>query len=308
MIIFEKQWEKLTPKNEPLFQRVDATHILDFYTGKDVNGDILLSLVSDDEPQKVNQSHGINITITRRSDSRWLLVFRLIEPGFEKIFYHICEDLVESSRNLPPSISGVSFVIARFKRWQKLLEKGKTGIMEEHILRGLLGELIFLEKAIQRHGGKCSVQAWTGPSGAKKDFIYENLWYEIKTVRPDASSVLISSEEQLDGDFNSGYLFVVTLEKCESKANGCFSPSDIIIRIKEILKNEPLAEIEFEEKLLDAGYIEHQDYQQKFYKVLNKKYYVIKEGFPRITPVNLPAGVRNISYEIDIKAMNAFEK
>jgi hypothetical protein len=309
MMPFEERWENIhILSNEPVFQRVDEKHRLDFYLGRDVQGERLLLLLIDSEPPAFRQCHAININSTKRHDGRWALVLKLMRPELGKIFSHLCEDLVEASRNIDDVAGGASYVLARFERWQRLLERGHSGLLDETELRGLIAELIFMERfAIPRYGVIQSVRSWFGPLGADQDFRFHDRWYEVKSIRPGASHVVISSVEQLEGEGNSGELAIVCLDRSGNNEPGSFSPISLVRRLKEILQNEPVACGEFEDKLIAAGFIECPEYESYHFSVSNIRRFAVSEGFPRICRSDIHSGIINATYQLEISSLVPFE-
>src|ERR1051325_7488541 len=119
---FEARWREMpVHPDSPGFQRVDESHPVDFYLGKESSGEWVLLLITDERPKVSREYRAIHVISRERSDGRWALLFRLIRPELEKLFSLLCEDLVESSRNIQDPALSATFVLARFARWQRLL-------------------------------------------------------------------------------------------------------------------------------------------------------------------------------------------
>jgi hypothetical protein len=306
---FEERWEELRPGNgESVFKRVDEMHPLDFYIGLDITGERMLLLLTDYEPPSVPKGQSIEVSSAKRQDGKWTLLFRLVRPELGKVFSQLCEDLVETSRDCNDMKSGTSIVIARFLRWKKLLERGNTGLMDEKALRGLIGELLFLETVIPRYGIEISIESWSGPLGADQDFRFPDFWYEVKTIRPGASSITISSVEQLDVKGYCGELVVLYLDRATGSEPGSFTPSDLVQRLKGVIESNLVASIKFEDKLLEAGYIERKEYNQQFFVLKEIRRFAVTEGFPKLCRRNLPYGIKNVKYEVEISSLEVFEQ
>ena len=65
----------------------------------------------------------------------------------------------------------------------------------------------------------------------------------------------------------------------------------------------------FKNKLLEVGYFkEHQVfYDTTYYNITNTTYYKIEEGFPRLIPSNLPLGVEEVKYVINLNLCQAYQ-
>lgn len=310
MIQFEARWGELNPRQgEPSFLRVDETHPLDFYLGKDVTGERCLLLITDNEPPTFPQSQAISVKSAKRQDGRWALLFRLTRSELGLVFSHLCEDLVDSSRGIDNVATGGTIILARFVRWQRLLERGSSGLLDEAALRGLLGEILFLELvAIPYHGAERALEGWFGPTGADQDFRFPETWYEVKSIRPGASVVTISSVEQLDAEGYDGELAVVCIDKAVKDEPGCFTPASLIGRVRAMLEVFPVAGTRFEDLLLEANYVDNPDYEKEYYVMRNLRRYIVGEGFPKITRASISAGIRNVEYEVELSRIAPFER
>ena len=186
MTMLESRWNSLQPSPETdVFQLYDPTHPLDFYIGRDTRGQRLLLLVSAEQPPASKDFKAIQFLTFQRTDGKWSMLFRLSVPS-----------LVPSLRNhvrrhnriyMPIATPDrpVANVMKRFANWQRLMERGHTGLLEDFSFRGLCGELIFLERfALPNLGSLEAIQSWGGPNGADQDFQAADRAWEIKTSRP----------------------------------------------------------------------------------------------------------------------------
>jgi hypothetical protein len=310
MTAFETRWREMTvhPEN-PAFQRVDESHQLDFYLGKEVSGEWILLLITVERPKVSREYQAIHVICRERQDGRWALLFRLMNPELEKLFSLLCEDLVESSRNIQDRALAASFVLARFARWQKLLERGQSGILEEEALRGLIGELLFLEKnAIPSKGLREAVNGWVGPAGAERDFRFADHEYEVKTIRTGAKRVLISSAEQLDLPAKLLDLFIALLDESEPESSPeAFTPLALVNRLKEAMESDAIALEVFESKLMDAGFVARDEYNERAYLFRQFRMFRVADEFPAIRRSQLSIGIRKVVWELEISEILSFE-
>lgn len=313
MISFEERWDSLRPElHDPVvFQRVDGNHILDFYLGKELTGERVLLLISDCQAPDVRQSQGLLINTAQRKDGRWSLIIKLLRPELGKIFSHLCEDLVTASCNINNPSEGPAFVVARFERWQRLLERGANDLLSENEIRGLIGELVFLEAcAIPQYGAETALRAWVGPQAADQDFRFSDFWYEVKSVVPDAPTVKISSIEQLDVDILQypGELIAVCLDKTSKDEPGNVSLTSIVMRIRNSLIAFPHALSTLEARLLESGYFDRPEYDRPCFSIKWMRRYGVTSDFPRLTRLLVPEGIRNARYEIALASISGFKK
>jgi len=306
MIPFESRWETLEPGRG--FLRVDEEHPLDFYLGLDVSGERVLLLVMEGDIDIPAQTQAIEMFCRQRHDGRWALMFRLIRPELGRIFSHLCEDLVEFGRKLSKESKPAKAIIARFSRWQRLLERSHSGLLDESAIRGLIGELMFLvHLALPVYGKVPALEGWVGPLDAEQDFRYPDSIFEVKTLRPSALIVKISSAEQLEDAGCPFQLVTVTLNSSERGDVGSFCLPDIVNDLRKRFDDDLLAGSLFEERLISAGYLFHEGYQNHIYNFGGFRRFSVREGFPRIVRSSLPAGIGKVTYDLELAACLMFE-
>jgi len=303
---FEARWETLEPSKG--FQRVDEDHPLDLYLGLDVSGERVLLLVTDDDADVPAPTQSIEVFCRHRHDGRWALMFRLIRPELGRVFSHLCEDLVEFGRNLSKDSKPANAIIARLSRWQRLLERSHDGLLDESVIRGLIGELMYLEHfALPEYGPVPALEGWVGPLDAEQDFRYPDSIIEVKSIRPNSLKVKISSAEQLEDVGCKFQLVTVTLNSSRRGENDSFCLPDIISDMRKKFEDDPLASSLFEERLLSAGYLDHEGYQSYFFQAGGFRCFTVRDGFPRIVRSQLPTGIGSVVYELNLAVCQIFE-
>lgn len=304
----EEIWNGLYPANanEVLVQRVDDTHPLDFYLGREITGEPLLILLTDFEPPEYPTGQSVDVRLIRMNDGKWSIIFKLMREELANIFSQLCTRLIETSRRCDKS-SGAAFVLTQYLQWMRLLERGRAQILDENSLRGLIGELLILHRMISLYGTSKSIDSWTGPSRADQDFRFEDCWYEVKTVRPGTTAITISSVEQLDLPGYKGQLAIVVLDKTSSSEPGCFTPIDLVKQIKDLLKDDPNAILLFETVLDEIGFFIMDEYLRLHFVLRDIRYFEVTEDFPSITRSNIHPGIKNVKYEIILSSLSHFE-
>ncbi|MDF2595735.1 MAG: hypothetical protein K0R69_2076 [Clostridia bacterium] len=305
---FISKWNTLRADHgQAAYQRIDASHPLDFYFGYDSARNRELILLSEKEIKQLVESKSIVVEIGKRNDGRWSVCFRLVKGDQEDVFMNLCYDLIETSRNKNDKIKGVAFVIERFLKWQRLLQQGNDGLLTDTAVKGLIGELILLEELlVKRSNILQTVEGWRGPNKSDRDFIYNNIWYEVKTTDPSSNSVKISSVEQLDSN-DEGNLVVMYIEKTSACERNSFTLNGIVSRIKDKLETDISAVVLFEDKLLDLGYSYRKEYNETHYIFRRKREFKVDNNFPRLRRDMLANGIINVSYNLSISSLNEWE-
>ena len=179
--------------------QIESKHALEWHVGyKEIDQKALL-IISQNEPELLPPSKSIVVAKGHRTDGRWTLSFVLMRNEQDSVFELLCADLISYSQAADNELSALDLIVRRFKQWNKLLEHQRKSLMDENNRKGLLGELIYLCSIIDSgYPLLAAVQGWVGPDGADQDFVYTDGWHEVKSVGAAASSVTISSLEQLN--------------------------------------------------------------------------------------------------------------
>lgn len=302
-------WQELSQlKTYPAFKRVDDNHPCDLYAAVEINGAHGLFLVSLTQPPIPQSYEAVEITRAQRQDGKWILALKLHRRELLALFTQLCNDLIEASRGIDPQGDSGAFLLSRVARWRRLLEFGKDGSLSEQELRGLIGELVFMNRfAIPMWPPDASIEAWVGPFDASQDFCFPDLSIEVKTIRPGSPTVKISSIAQLDTTGGRLLLAVLSLSASTAEDPKAVSVANIVDDLRcKLAPSEPAAR-EFNSRLAAAGYVDSQKYENTFFRVGDIRLFEIKDNFPRLTRRELPEGVVEARYDISLAACANFE-
>ena len=293
--------------DDELFTRVDKFHVLDTYLGKDHCGRLTLFYIFDSKPITLLSSSIIEVEVGERIDGRWAISFYLKEVNYEDLFISFCNDMVESSRYILNTDEGSQFICNRYIMWQKMLNKTSGKILSKEEVKGLIGELLFMHDVLfDKYGINESIFSWGGPYGMIHDFEIENKWYEVKSISKNATSIQISSIEQLDSPY-AGDLVVYYIEKTTTKDANATNLNLLINLIKDLIQNVE-ARNYFDQSLLEIGYFESEVYNNYCYKIIRKSVYEIDSEFPCIRRKMIPLEIVNSKYELALSGIINFIK
>ncbi|WP_027085826.1 PD-(D/E)XK motif protein [Cohnella panacarvi] len=304
----QRQWDSIKYRDGGFLQ-VDIKHPLEWHIGFQSISQKTLLLVSDIEIGDVISSKSMAVSRRRReSDNWWTLSFELLRDEQESVFAILCSDIVAHSQSASNKKEALTLVISRYKQWSRLLESQKSGLMDEHSRKGLIGELIFLSDRLDASDSALTtVQGWIGADGADQDFAYADSWFEVKSVGASATSVTISSLEQLDCN-DYGELVIMRIDKTAPEKNGAFSLNDIVKQICDQLSgNSDVLDI-FRSKLAAYGYIDLQAYSEQKYYYSGTQCYSVNVTFPRITKKTVPAQIVSLHYELNLPSLQEWQK
>lgn len=232
----------------------------------------------------------------------------LKESRFADVFAALAEDLVRRIETAEPGAgAAIAVFLGQLRRWQRFLASSIEGL-NAAAQRGLWGELHLLQtQLIPVLGPSAAVAGWKGPEGAHQDFQYAAAWVEVKTtLAKQPQSVRITSERQLD-DSHGPELFLHVLA-LESQAAGPDTLPARVAALRNALASAPATRERFEDALLSVGYHDRDAprYATTGYAVRRADTFRVAPGFPRIIESQLPVGVGDVAYALDLAACASF--
>lgn len=309
-------WKCLTPPSRAAnvsAQRVDPELPWDVFWAVDADRNCLLILQHDKELQhrKLPRPRGLRVeAFTPSSEPYARIIIRLIDKEQREIFYRFCLDIIAATRHTKTQEEAVEQFLVRIWRWHRLLRSGRDGKLSDEEQKGLIGELGVLDRhLIPVLGAINAVKCWTGPLGSPKDFEIGKVCIEAKARRIAAvPHVIISSEHQLDSSgINILFLHVTEVTPTVKDSSDAATVTQIAGEIRSKLEKHDLAAVEiFEERLASTGFSWMDDYSDKLWLQGQEYLFEVRDGFPRVTPMMFPAGVRNLRYSISLSECAPF--
>ncbi len=303
-----------TAANALSAKRVDAALPWGFFWARGLDGKCLFVIQHSTHtalPSRLPRLRGLDVT-----ESEWVdgnsrvLIFKLEDAAHRDLFHQVCLDITACAGGAGTEQEAVTLAIARIWRWHHLLRGGSDSRLTLEEQKGLIGELLVLERHLLPVLGPVDgLSAWQGPLGAPKDFAIGHACVEVKARRGSATPhVAISCESQLDGDgVESLFLYVVDLDRASSGSANRFTLTDIAARIRETVSASHEASIEPYEGLLAAGGFRwSDDYSDTQWIEGTHRVYGVTQGFPRITASTLVSGVRDVRYSISLVTCQPF--
>lgn len=282
------------------YLRVDDMHPLELLIGINDNGEKTIRFIGNFVKNKIKGTKSIEINHFSYKD-KLILSFSLVDEEYVDLFYLFCNDLVDSSRDVSQEM-GYTYLVNRFERWRSFSGLTRKYLSESEI-KGLMGELLFLKEIlIDKFGSSRSIQGWTGSEPLKKDFSYDDTWFEVKAVSGD--KVSISSIDQLDSNV-TGFLVLYSLEKLSPEANG-ISLNRLCDQIFEKLDLD-MDRQTFLMKLIQANFYKEEYYDQFVYANTRVNYYEVNSEFPKLTRDLIPDAISNAKYDLIINMLERFK-
>jgi hypothetical protein len=156
-------------------------------------------------------------------------------------------------------------------------------------------------------GGAAAVDAWQGSRATHQDFLMPGGAVEVKTTAGKVPHRFqVASERQLD-ERGLPALFVYHLALAVREGAGESLP-EMIVASRRALAGDAAATEEFEDSLLAASYLDIHAarYEGRGYTVREANVFAVRKGFPRLTEGDLPDGVGEVCYIVDVEACRPF--
>lgn len=296
-------------------RRVDADLPWNFFWARGVDGRVLLTLSLDCASAPTTgmpRLRDIEVTLGHPDElGNQLLAFKLIDSTQQDLFKTLCSDIISAATAMESERQAASVAVMRTWRWHHLLRGGRGSLLSPDEQRGLLGELLVLERLLMPHVDALSaVTAWRGPLGAPKDFEIARVGIEAKARRGGATPYIsVGSENQLDeSGVDQLYLHVAEFDQAPADSPSGMTVADVVDRIEgSLLSVDPNACTSFEALLSAAGYRKEDDYSNFRWIEGATAIYLITGDFPRIASSELRTGVSNVKYSVSLIECAPFE-
>jgi len=302
MTELKKRFDDFTSPN--FYSRVSTDHVLELYIGLDEKGRKSIELRSAFNPRKVKGTSAIEVN--QYDNQKYKTIrFSLTDEEISGLFYTFCDDLIEQTRDLTDEKGGYNAIVVRFHQWKKMFVSSKKDFLNEAQIMGLIGELLFLRDQLsKRIGLPEALRSWSGQELTHKDFSYGDTWSEVKTIRRSSQVVHISSLEQLDSE-HDGELAVYALEKMSTEYNG-ITLNKLIVDIRNRFSDSDDRDL-FMSKVALQGYEYHNYYDDFVFELIYSKNFRVSDGFPKLTPGDIPEAILKATYDIDLNKIAEFE-
>lgn len=295
-------------------KRVDGKHPWNFFWARSVDRKCLLILqcnAASAPKGKLPKLKGIEVARSEPEAGGSLMVsLKLTDNQHRDIFHRLCLDIVQAASAARSEVEAGETFLARTWRWHHLLRGGSDSRLSVEEQKGLIGELLVLERfLIPLFGPADATGAWVGPTGSPKDFECGRIAIEAKARRGAARPyVAISSEHQLDASgCDALLLYVVELDAAPQDAASAFTVTDVACRIAERIAADAPAVVErFEGQLVAAGFSREDDYSSFPWISGPHRFLHVVEDFPRIMPAMFKSGVERVRYDLSLVECEQF--
>lgn len=262
---------------------------------------------------RLPELNGIKISVTSdpENENRKLLAVLLNDELYRDLFSVLAQDIIDHILQVDREHQAGLVLRRRLEKWQTFLEQYRPEGLSNNAQMGLFGELSVLKKLLHtlESPAKCT-EAWIGPAGSDQDFQAPGWAIEVKTHSGKIpQQIRVSSERQLEGTSSDDLLLYYL--HLDVRPGTQFTLPGLVQSVREDLSSsdEMYALSSFNERLHQAGYHDHQAhlYETRTYAIKSETIYTVEPDFPRITPDDLPPGVSDVSYSLNLSMCTSFE-
>jgi hypothetical protein len=257
-----------------------------------------------------DDSRGFHIQTEAETAAGPTVTAHLRETGTasRELFGMVAADLIEHYRAGTTHTECVARLWRRLLAWKKFFQTVRDEAISRETYIGLFGELTcmneFLEGGVD---GALLLPKWTGPAGTPQDFSAGGTAVEVKTsVGSDSSRVRISGPRQLDDTGLTGlYLYHLVADFRDGAGTRLAALVDATI---ERLGNESEEATLLRDTLLACGLVlpDTTPWATFGFTTQRKEVFRVSAGFPRLIPADLPPGVVDVTYDLELSACVPF--
>ena len=310
MINIKSIWENQMPTGDIIIKtRIDdISHLHCFAATNHITGQHLyimsVSKIIAIPELKNYHFKGVQIFTIESGDYIELNIY-LLDNDLKDIFSLFIQNILEDIQKSVSENEALTKTLNVISKWKKLFDKINFNGLTLEQQKGLIGELLFFNYALDNGILSGNVlNAWTGPEFDAKDFTFGSLGIEIKFTSANQPRVKISNERQLDGE-NFSKLFLVLYSTEDVKENG-FSLNSLVNQTRTKISTEEERNA-FNGKLQLIGYVDDdRDFYCKMYSLKKTFAFSVLSDFPKIVKSQLPLGIYATSYSIELSAIEKF--
>ena len=236
---------------------------------------------------------------------RRFLDLTCLESELEAVFADVADEIV---RRIGSGQSSVTAAMSTIEDFRTLLLRASRDRVKSGVIAGLVGELVFLNRLLDRSPGAWT--AWRGPLGDRHDFRAGSHALEVKTTtKVGNTEITVSSIEQMaEPAGGTLHLFHLTVEPT---SGGLLTVSTLARNATA--KASQADEIRARLTALGCWDADASEWNHTAFRYEDECLFEVCGSFPRLTPAifpqgDLPNGVSGVTYRLDLRAAAQFRR
>lgn len=312
MINIKSIWENHKPTGDIIIKtRIDEiTHLNCFGATNHITGQHLYIMSISNNvaiPELKNyRFKGVEFFLVEVENNIELNIY-LLDNDLKDIFSLFIQNILEDVQQSITEKEALATTLNVVSKWKRLFDKINFDGLTLEQQKGLIGELLFLNYLlITEKTSVNAVNAWTGTEQEfqAKDFTLGSVGIEIKFTSSKQPRIKVSNERQLDTESLSELILV--LYSTEAVKDNGISLNSIVEQTRQKISTEEERNI-FNGKLQLNGYFdEDREHYDRMYSLKKIFAFAVTSDFPKIVKSDLPLGIYDTSYSIEISAIEKF--
>lgn len=251
---------------------------------------------------------GVEIyTLQGETENKVELYIYLLDNDLKDIFSLFIQNILEDIETSITESEAIKTTLNVVSKWKRLFDKINFNGLSLEQQKGLIGELLFLNTLLDDEKTTANaVNSWTGAEQdfQAKDFTLGSIGVEVKFTASKQPRIKVSNERQLDAE-NLSKLFLILYSTEAVKDNG-ISLNSIIEQTRQKISAEQERSI-FNAKLQLNGYFDDdKEHYGRLYSLKRMFVFNVTPDFPKIVKGQLPLGIYDTSYSIEISAVENY--
>jgi hypothetical protein len=291
------------------FQRLSADSRLEINIGLNHRGDrcLILELPRDNGMVFFNRERQ-NLSIFHIPEHNYIVI-ELRDPFFNDLFTDLIVSLYQRIKDIADVDRCARELIGAFNKWSEFFSAQFNTQLSEQTVKGLWGELFLLREFLIESGPEQTDQVldcWKGPYDGSHDFIFATKNVEVKTRDEVMIDINISSEFQLEPEFEKQLeLAVLNLRADQSEGLSIGQlTEDIRERIRLGFGDIEILLQGLAQKGLHLNNLS--SYPQSYLAVSKTVYDCLHPDFPRLHRSALDPALQHVKYTIRTSGLDRF--
>jgi hypothetical protein len=256
---------------------------------------------------KIQRFRGVEIQLLNLAE-KYELAIILMENSLQDIFTLLAEDMLKEIAVCEDQQTAITAAFRVISHWKRMFESLSLSGLTAEQQKGLFGELYFmLQSILAGIEPGIILDGWSGPDALNQDYVINGTGIEVKTTGANHAILQISNELQLNGShLEKLFIYLIIIDERKGRL---LTLNTLISQLHVYYAANPDLTDLFNVKLLKAGYQDGQakQYDNREYIIRSIKSHRIADGFPCITPPDLPDGIHHVTYQIETAACIDFE-
>jgi hypothetical protein len=274
----------------------------------DGNRYLLLFLPTDfDVKLNGTDKEKLELTYIKEKD---LILIKLNDVDFVDLFNDLIISLYSKIYEISDPNIYSKELITSFYKWVEFFDDKQNKRMSAEEIQGFFGELFVLNDKIRVTNNQninSVLESWRGPYDNTNDFVFDKNNIEVKTKQESKSFVKISSEFQLDIEFDKGLeLLVVSVVNDISHGESIF---DLLSKIIALIRGNQGDLAILYHALNQKGLTIDSVKEYNNHRFIVKKtttYDCSQDGFPKLSKSNIPEEITKLKYQLRTTALSNF--